>query len=104
MGILGIFLPVLPTTPFLLLSLFLYTKSSKKLSKWLLNNKVTGKYLHNYFYNKSISTRSRIFTIVYLWTGLIVSFLLVENIYIRILLLFVGIAVSFHLLTLKRSG
>jgi uncharacterized membrane protein YbaN (DUF454 family) len=103
MGIIGIFLPVLPTTPFFLLSLFLYTKSSGNLTKWLLGNRITGKYLENYFNNKSISTRSRIFTVIYLWTGLLVSALLVKNIYICVILLFVGIAVSIHILTLKKA-
>ncbi|MDR2823760.1 MAG: YbaN family protein, partial [Prevotellaceae bacterium] len=43
-GVLGIFLPLLPTTPFLLLSAFLFARSSEKLHSWLLNHKILGKY------------------------------------------------------------
>lgn len=53
LGILGIFLPLLPTTPFLLLTAALYFKSSPRLYNWLLNQKHLGPYIRNFRENKS---------------------------------------------------
>ena len=54
LGILGIFLPLLPTTPFLLLTAALYFKSSPRLYNWLLNHKHLGPYIRNFRENKAI--------------------------------------------------
>ena len=62
-GIAGIFIPVLPTTPFLLLSAALYAKSSTKFYNWLINNRIFGQYIKNYREGKGISLRLKIITI-----------------------------------------
>ena len=54
LGILGIFLPLLPTTPFLLLTAALYFKSSPRLYNWLLNQKHLGPYIRNFRENNAI--------------------------------------------------
>jgi len=100
-GAIGIFIPLLPTTPFLLLAAYCYIRSSKKLYDWLMGNKVLGNYIHNYFEHKAISIRAKISTMVILWVGLSVSMLLLDNWWIRALLIAVGIGVSIHVLTIK---
>ncbi len=95
------FLPVLPTTPFLLLSAFCYARSSEKMLKLILENKILGKYIYNYMNNKAIDKKSKIVALIFLWCTLSISIYFMENIYIRILLLVVGIGVSIHLLMLK---
>ncbi|MBA7575851.1 hypothetical protein ES708_17687 [subsurface metagenome] len=67
LGIVGIFVPVLPTTPFLLISATLYAKSSKSFYNWLVNNKILGRYIKNYREGKGIPLKLKIITIALLW-------------------------------------
>lgn len=60
LAILGVILPGLPTTPFALLSAFLYAKSSPKLYNWLLNNKVLGPQIKNYQRRKGITRKGKL--------------------------------------------
>lgn len=54
LGILGIFLPILPTTPLLLLSAWLFYRSNRNLYQWLLNHPGLGPYIRNFMVNKTI--------------------------------------------------
>ena len=60
-GIVGIFIPLLPTTPFLLISAALYARSSKRFYNWLINNKILGRYIKNY-YHSSFMDNYRMFS------------------------------------------
>lgn len=105
LGIIGIFIPLLPTTPFLLLSAGLFMKSSRRLYNWLINNKYLGKYLTNYMHHKTISIRAKVSSISLLWIAILTSVVfLIENILIKILLLVIAIAVTWHILSFKSSG
>jgi uncharacterized membrane protein YbaN (DUF454 family) len=101
LGFIGIFLPILPTTPFLLLSAFCYIRSSEKLYNWLINHKIFGKYIYNYMTYKAIPKKTKIIAISSLWATLTVSIIFMDNLHIRIFLILVGIGVSIHLLKLK---
>ena len=59
-GVIGIFLPVLPTTPFLLLASFCYVRSSERLHRWLLEHRVFGKYIYNYEVHRAIPKKTKI--------------------------------------------
>lgn len=67
LGILGIFLPLLPTTPFLLLTAALYFKGSPRLYNWLLNHRHFGPYIRNFRENKAIPLRAKIISLVLMW-------------------------------------
>ncbi len=67
LGILGIFLPLLPTTPFLLLAAACYIRSSERLYNWLMNNKWIGRYIKNYIEGKGIPLKSKVLSISALW-------------------------------------
>ncbi len=102
LGILGIFLPLLPTTPFLILAALCYVRSSEKMYKWLLNNKLCGEYLRNYLERKGMRVRNKIITLALLWATLGVSaFLFTDILEIRLLLLVVGVGVTCHILWIK---
>lgn len=101
LGIIGIIVPVLPTTPFLLLSCFCYLKSSKKLYDWLMHHKVLGTYIYNYVTYKAVTKKTKIMAIVMLWISLTLSILLIPNLHLRLVLLAVGIGVTAHLLFMK---
>jgi Uncharacterized protein conserved in bacteria len=100
-GFVGIAFPVLPTTPFLLIALYCYLRSSKRLYDGLIHHKLFGTYLYNYITYRAVPRRTKIAALVMLWAGLLTSIILVDLLYIRLILLGVGIAVSIHLLMLK---
>ncbi|MEO8666668.1 MAG: YbaN family protein [Ignavibacteria bacterium] len=101
-GVLGMFLPLLPTTIFFLLAAWCFARSSEKFHYWLHHNKLFGKYLTNYSINKGMTLGSKIFSISFLWAGILVSVIFATNlIYIRILLIAIAIGVSWHILAIK---
>ncbi|EMR74903.1 hypothetical protein MBGDF03_00701 [Thermoplasmatales archaeon SCGC AB-540-F20] len=67
LGIIGIILPILPTTPFLLLAAACYARSSKRFYDWLINNKWIGAYIKNYREGKGVPLKIKVFTISLLW-------------------------------------
>lgn len=101
LGILGMFVPVLPTTPFLLLTAYCYLRSSGRLYDWLMNHRIFGNYLKNYLEYHAISVRAKAVSLIGLWASLTVSFILVALPVVRVILVVVGAGVTAHILTLK---
>jgi uncharacterized membrane protein YbaN (DUF454 family) len=102
LGILGIFLPVLPTTPFLLLAAALFAKSSDRLYKRLLEDKYLGAYIRNFRENRSIPLRVKVVSIVLMWLTIGYSALfVVRATWLKILLLIIAIGVAIHILSFK---
>ena len=101
-GIIGIIVPVLPTTPFLLLASFFYVRSSKRLYDWLLTNKILGAYIRNYIGGKGIPLKVKLFTITLLWAVIIATMVFaVEDLVLRIVLVLVATGVSVHIGLIK---
>ena len=102
LGVLGIFLPLLPTTPFLLLSAFLYARSSEKFHSWLVNHKHLGGFIRNYTEKKGIPLQAKITAIIMIWLtiGLSAVFF-VPVLAVKILLLLIAAAVTAHILSFK---
>ncbi len=101
-GVIGIFLPLLPTTIFLILASICFLKSSPKANDWLRNHKVLGGYIDNYQNKTGLTRNSKIANIITLWTSISLSaFLLTNELYIRIILLAIAIGVTVHLLMIK---
>jgi uncharacterized protein len=99
LGIIGLFIPLLPTTPFLLLTAFLFAKSSERMYKWLHSNKIFGKFLSRYKQRLGIPIKTKIMGLVTLWVSILFSsFYIIQNWIIRIALIAIAIAVSIHLL------
>jgi len=101
-GTIGIVLPILPTTPLLLLALACYCRSSKRMTKWVLTNKYFGSYIRRYKEGKGIPIKTKIIAIAILWVTISYSaFFIVNNWWIVQLILFaIAIAVSIHILRL----
>ena len=108
LGILGVFLPLLPTTPFLLLAAACYARSSKRFYNWLLNNRWFGTYIRNYREGKGIPPKLKVITLALLWGTIIYSaFFVVDTLYWRIILLVIAVGVTIHILktrTLRQEG
>ena len=101
LGAVGVFLPILPTTPFLLLSAACYYKGSERMHRWLLSNKLFGSYIRNYKEGKGISLTAKILTLFLLWITIFFSaFYMIRNFPIQIVLFAIAIAVTIHVITL----
>jgi uncharacterized protein len=104
LGIIGVFLPLIPTTPFLLLGAACYVKGSEKLYEKLISNKLLGSYIKNYREGKGIPQKTKVYAISLLWISIGYSIVfLMDNILIRILLLLIAVCVTWHILSLKTS-
>lgn len=86
LGTIGIFIPILPTTPFILLASFCYIRSSDRLYNWLINHKIFGKYIYDYLVHKSVKKSAKITAVSLIWFSLFFSFYIIKNLYINFLL------------------
>jgi len=101
MGVIGVLVPLLPTTPFLLLAAFLYARSSERFHKWLLGNRWIGDYLRRYYERRCMTRRHKAFTLVLLWIGIGLSAgFVVPQWWARLLLAVVAAGVTVHVLCL----
>ncbi|MCD7973347.1 MAG: YbaN family protein [Candidatus Azobacteroides sp.] len=102
LGIIGIFLPLLPTTPFLLLTAYCYLKSSPRLYHWLINQPRLGAYILNYQKYKVIPVKAKISAISLLWTSILFCIIfVVDMLWLRILLFAIATGVTIHILSYK---
>jgi len=97
-GVLGIFLPLLPTTPFLLLASACYLRGSRRMHQWLMNQRHLGSYLRSYQEGRGIPLRAKITALALMWPSLAFSMWFVPLPWVRPLLLLPGIFVTIYLL------
>lgn len=71
LGVVGIFVPLLPTTPFLLLSAALWVRSSPRLYGWLLAHRLFGTYIRNYRENRAVPLRAKVVTLALMWASML---------------------------------
>ncbi len=104
-GVIGIVIPVLPTTPLVLASFLCFSQSSKKAEKWISNNRYFGSYIENYKTKKGVPLDVKLKSILFLWVMLIASIILMDQYSLHLILILVGVAVTAHILSLKtRDG
>ena len=102
LGVIGIFLPLLPTTPFLLLSAALYFRSSEKLYQWLIHQKYLGTYIRNFREHRAIPLHAKIISVSLVWATLTYCAITVsEQIWLKILFLLLAIGITWHILSYK---
>jgi uncharacterized membrane protein YbaN (DUF454 family) len=102
LGVLGILLPLLPTTPFLLLAAACYGSSSRRFYRWLLNNRWFGNYLRDYREKKGVPLKVKLFAISLLWVTIIFAALLVvEALFVRVGLILIACLVTVHILRIR---
>lgn len=107
LGLVGIFVPLLPTTPFLLLAAALWVRSSPRLYAWLLAHRRLGPYIRNFRENRAIPLHAKIVSVTLLWATLLycIFFLVAEWWWAQLALLAVAVGVTWHILsfaTLRR--
>jgi len=102
LGIIGIFVPVLPTTPFLLLTAFLYLKGSKKLYDKLMAHQKLGPYIKNFQEYKAIPLKTKVISITLLWITILFSAIFIVNVlWLKLFLIVIAIGVTIHILSFK---
>jgi uncharacterized protein len=102
LGVLGIFVPLLPTTVFLLLAAACYARSSERFHQRLLNNRWLGAYIRNYREGRGMSTGEKTWTLLLLWIGIGASAIVsVQAWWLRAVLLIIAVAVTVHVAGLK---
>lgn len=102
LGLLGAFLPVLPTTPFLLLAAVLFLRGNKGLYEWLMNHPRLGTYISNFLEHKAIPLRVKVVSVATLWlTLLYCSIFVTEHWALRALFIIIAVSVTVHILSYK---
>ena len=98
LAILGVFLPLLPTTPFLLLASACFARGSDRLHGWLLNNKLFGSAIRDFEQGKGMPRKAKIMAVALLWASLAFSVFKASSVIVIALLVCVGIGVTTYLL------
>ena len=103
LGVTGMFLPMLPTTPFLLLSAAVWVKASPELYQWLLNHKVFGEYIRNFREHRAIPLRVKIISVSTVWLtiGYCIFAVVDEWWWAQVLMTLLAIGISWHILSFK---
>lgn len=101
LGVLGIFLPLLPATPFLLLASACYLRGSDRLHSWLMNNRVLGTYIRNIQQRRGIPLRAKLITVGILWLSLLYSIYRIDILPLQLMLCFIGVTSSVFILRMK---
>ena len=92
LGVAGVFLPLLPTTPFLLLAAACFARSSERFYRWLLGNRWFGAYVRNYREGRGVPARVKVFSIALLWVAILLSAVfVVSNLVVRVVLLAIAV-------------
>ena len=107
MGVIGIFVPGWPTTIFLIIASYFYIRSSAKLYNWLLNNKILGIYLKNYYSGKGMPLKAKIISILMMWPfGLLSIFLWIPSnlIIVKIIVFILLVIGTIFILRVKSSS
>lgn len=102
LGITGIFFPLLPTTPFLLLAAACYARGSERFYNWLLSNRYFGKHIRNYREERGVPFKLKMLGVFLLWLsiGFSATFA-VDTLTARIVLVVLAIVISGHILHLR---
>lgn len=102
LGVLGIILPLLPTTPLLLLAAACYVRSSNRLYQWLINNKWFGQYIKDFRSGKGIPLKAKVIGITVLWLSISYSaFFVIPLLWVRIIVLLIAAYFTWFILSFK---
>jgi uncharacterized membrane protein YbaN (DUF454 family) len=102
LAMLGALLPLIPTTPFLLIAAACFYRSSGKFYRWIMNNRYFGHYLQDYKAGMGIPLRIKITTLSFTWLSTILSSIFfIPWLWLKILVVLISAAVTVHLLMIK---
>lgn len=99
LGFIGLLLPVIPTTPFILVSVWFFARSSKKLENWLVNHKIFGKSIRDWKEKGAISKKAKMSAIPLILFSFSTTIYFSELFYLNLFLAFLGISISTFIIT-----
>jgi uncharacterized membrane protein YbaN (DUF454 family) len=103
-GIMGAFLPIMPSIPFFIIASICFSKSSEKFHNLLLDNKWVGPHIKSYHENNGITLKTKILFIIFQWAGILgTSTLFIHNVFGRILMVIIATAATAYILSLKTA-
>ena len=97
LGVVGVFLPLLPTTVFILLAAFCFARSSERCHQWLQQHKYFGDLLRNFQSGRGIPKLARLRAVILLWLSMGVSMWILANLWLVLLLAVIGVCVTLYL-------
>ncbi len=97
LGVVGIFLPLLPTTPFLLLTAACYLRSSQRFYLWLIHHPRLGRYILGYLDGQGIPRKAKFYTLAVLWCSILISTFIVLHHWVAIALPIIATLVSAYI-------
>lgn len=104
LGVIGIFLPVMPCIPFLIIASVCFSKSSKRFHNMLLNNKLVGSHIKRYYENNGIKLKTKVLFIIFQWAAVLgTSIFLVHNLFGRILMGIITMGATIYILSLNTA-
>ncbi len=105
LGVIGVFVPLLPTTPFLLLAAACYVRSSPRVYRWLMANRVLGTYIRSYRSGAGIPRRVKVASVCFLWLtiGYSAAFV-VHSALVRVILVLIAIGVTAHVVSRRAAA
>lgn len=101
LGVIGIFLPVLPTTPFLLLAAACFARSSKRFYLWLVMHPQLGPWVRDYLDGQGLPMKGKIWALVLMWASISFSMWIVPLMWVRAFMLISAICVTIYILKQK---
>ena len=107
-GMIGVVLPILPTTPFLLAALFFFTKSSSRAKIWFQGTKLYQNHLNDFVTRRAMTLRTKVMLLSFASTMLLIAFLMMNNIYGRMTIVLLVIFKYYYFIsrieTIKKVG
>ncbi len=100
-GIIGIFLPVLPTTPLLLLAAYCYYRGSRRMYDWLMQHPRLGHYIKNFREHKVIPRPAKAYILTLLWASLLFCAYILHPLWLKALMIAIAIGVTCHILSYR---
>ena len=96
LGAIGVVLPVLPTTPFLLVASFCFVRGSEKFDKWFKNTKIYKKHLENFVESRAMNLKQKVSLVLFADFMMLIPFIMVDNIYMRMTLIVVSLTKLYY--------
>lgn len=103
LGVIGIFLPVLPTTPFLLLAAACFARSSPRFYDWLVHHKRFGPLIRDYLEGRGMPVKAKVYAIATMWLSIGVSCYLIPLPWVRVFMLVSAVLVTGYILKQKTA-
>lgn len=101
LGVIGIFLPVLPTTPFLLLAAACFARSSQRFYLWLVLHPRLGPWVRDYLEGQGIPRKGKVWTLILMWSSISFSIWIVPLLWVRVFMLISAVCVTIYILKQK---